>query len=113
MNERLSRADWLFLAVCAAVVAVALFVVINWFSVAFPEASIDFRYDRTSSLRVAAPIVAAQRLNLLGRKHTATFSIDQNAKTLLERALGLKKASLKMNREVRLLRFSHRWIKPM
>ena len=54
MNERLNRADWLFLAVCAAVVAVALFVVFNWFTAAFPEASIDFRYDRASSLRNAS-----------------------------------------------------------
>src|SRR5436853_141375 len=113
MNERLNRADWLFLAVCAAVVAVALFVVINWFSVAFPEASIDFRYDRTSSLRVAAPIVAAQRLDLGGMKHTATFAVDENAKTFLERSLGLKKASDTMRREVRLWWWSHRWFRPL
>src|SRR6059036_2982621 len=99
MNERLNRGDWLFLAVCAAVVAVALFVVVNWFSEAFPEASIDFRYDRASSLRVAEPLLAAQGLDLRGMKHTATFSGDDNARIFLERSLGLAKASAIMRRE--------------
>ena len=71
MNERLNRGDWLFLAVCAAVVAVSLFIAFHWFSEAFPEASIDFRYDRASSLRVAEPLLAAQRVDVGGMKHTA------------------------------------------
>ena len=93
VNERLNRADWLFLAVCAAVVAVALFVVFNWFGEAFPEASIDFRYDRASSLRVAAPLLGAQRVDVRGLKHTATFSGDDNTRIFLERSLGLAEAS--------------------
>jgi membrane protease YdiL (CAAX protease family) len=113
MNERLNRADWRFLAVCAAVVAVALFVVFNWFSEAFPEASIDFRYDRATSLRVAAPLLAAQHIDLGGMKHTATFVTDDNARIFLERSLGLKKASESMRRDVRLWWWSHRWFRPL
>src|SRR5262245_11651175 len=113
MNERLNRGDWLFLATCAGVVAVALFVVFNWFSEAFPEASIDFRYDRASSLRVAQPLLAAQRIDLGGMKHTATFSTDDSARIFLERSLGLKQASALMRREVRLWWWSHRWFKPL
>ena len=111
--KRLNRADWLFLAVCAAVVAAALFVVVNWFGEAFPEASIDFRYDRANSLGVAQPLLAAQHLDLGGMKHTATFSTDDNARIFLERSLGLKKASALMRREVRLWSWSHRWFKPL
>jgi len=113
VNERLNRADWLFLAVCAAVVAVSLFVAINWFTEAFPEASIDFRYDRASSLRVAQPLIDAQRLDVRGMKHTATFSGDDNARIFLERSLGLAKASAIMRRDVRLWWWSHRWFKPL
>jgi membrane protease YdiL (CAAX protease family) len=113
LNDRLNRADWLFLAVCAAVVAVALFVVFNWFGEAFPEASIDFRYDRASSLRVAAPLLGAQRVNVRGLKHTATFSGDDNARIFLERSLGLKSASAMMRRDVRLWWWSHRWFRPL
>ena len=113
MNERLNRADWLFLAVCAVVVAVSLFVAIHWFAEAFPEASIDFRYDRKASLRVAEPLIAAQRLDARGMKHTATFSGDNNARIFLERSLGLAKASAIMRRDVRIWWWSHRWFKPL
>ena len=113
MNERLNRADWLFLAVCAAVIAGSLFVVINWFSEAFPEASIDFRYDRASSMRVAAPLLAAERVDVRGMKHTATFVDDENARIFLERSLGLAKASAIMRRQVRLWWWSHRWFRPL
>jgi membrane protease YdiL (CAAX protease family) len=113
MNDRLTRADWLFLAVCAAVVAASLFVAVNWFGEAFPEASIDFKYDRGSSLRVAEPILAAQRLDARGMKHTATFSADTTARIFLERTLGLAKAGTVMRRDVRLWWWSHRWFKPL
>ena len=109
----MTRSDWLFIAVCAAVVAVSLFVVFNWFSDAFPEASIDFRYDRTSSLRVAQPLLAGQGLDLRGMKHTATFDGDDNARIFLERSLGLAKASAIMRRDVRLWWWSHRWFRPL
>jgi len=113
MNERLNRADWLFLAVCAVVVAASLFVAIHWFAEAFPEASIDFRYDRKASLRVAEPLLATQRLDARGMKHTATFSGDDNARIFLERSLGLAKASAIMRRDVRIWWWSHRWFKPL
>src|SRR5204863_4832094 len=102
MNARLNRSDWTLIGVCLAVVAASLFVVFNWFSAAFPEASIDFRYDRTSSLRVAQPLLAAYGLDLRGMKRTATFSGDDTARIFLERSLGLDKASAIMRREVRL-----------
>src|SRR6266550_3262797 len=113
MNERLNRADWLFLAVCAAVVALSLFVVVNWFSEAFPEASIDFRYDRASSLRVAQPMIDALHADVRGMKHTATFDGDEGARIFLERSLGLAKASTIMRRDVRLWWWSHRWFRPL
>jgi membrane protease YdiL (CAAX protease family) len=113
MNERLDRADWLFLAVCAVIVAVSLFVAIHWFTEAFPEASIDFRYDRKASLRIAQPLIAAQRLDMRYMKHTATFSGDDNARIFLERSLGLAKASALMRRDVRIWWWSHRWFEPL
>src|SRR4051794_37642347 len=113
MNERLNRTDWLFLAVCAVVVAAALFVVFNWFGEAFPEASIDFKYDRGSSLRIAEPLLAAQRVDVRGLKHAATFSGDDNARLFLERSLGLKRAGEVVRGGVRLWWWSHRWFRPL
>src|SRR5436305_14178341 len=113
MTQRLNRSDWLFLAACLAVAALSVFVIVKWFSQAFPEASIDFRYDRNSSIRIAAPLLAGQRVNVRGLKHTAIFSGDDDAKVFLERSLGLGRASKIMQHDVRLWWWHHRWFRPL
>ena len=112
-RERLNRGDWFLIAACLAVVAVSLFVVINWFGAAFPEASIEFRYDRGSSQQLAAGVIAAQHIDTRGMKHSATFDADDEARIFLERSLGLKKTNEILQRDVRVWAWSHRWFKPL
>src|SRR5947207_15865927 len=107
---RLTRSDWLFIAICIAIAAVSLFVVLNWFTRVFPEASIDFRYDRDSSTKIAEPLVAAQ---VRGMKHTAVFDGDDQGKIFLERTLGLARATPVMRSQVRLWWWHHRWFRPL
>jgi membrane protease YdiL (CAAX protease family) len=113
MNERLNRRDWLLIAACLVIAAVSLFVVLNWFSAAFPEASIEFRYDRDSSQPVAARVLAAQHIDTRGMKHSATFDSDDEARIFLERSVGLKKANEILKRDVRVWSWSHRWFRPL
>jgi len=112
-RERFDRRDFVFFAVCAAVAGIALFVIFNWFNTAFPEASIDFRYTRDTSINVALPLLASQRIDVRGLKHAAVFDGDDNAKIFLERSLGLPRASAEMRRDVRLWWWHHRWFRPM
>ncbi|HEY6140829.1 MAG TPA: lysostaphin resistance A-like protein, partial [Thermoanaerobaculia bacterium] len=107
---RLTRSDWLFIAVCVAVAALSVFVVLTFFTRVFPEASIDFRYDRDSSRTIAEPLVAAE---VRGMKHTAVFDGDDQAKIFLERTLGLSRATPVMKKEVRLWWWHHRWFRPL
>jgi membrane protease YdiL (CAAX protease family) len=111
--ERFDRTDWTLFAVCAAVAAISLFVVFNWFSVAFPEASIDFKVDRDGSEQVAAALLASQHVDLRGLKHAATFESDEVARIFLERSLGLQRANEVMRRQVRLWRWTNRWFRPL
>jgi membrane protease YdiL (CAAX protease family) len=113
MNERLNRRDWLLIAACLVIAAASLFVVLNWFSAAFPEASIEFRYDRDSSQPVAARVLAAQHIDPRGMKHSATFDSDDEARIFLERSVGLKKANEILKRDVRVWSWSHRWFRPL
>lgn len=110
MNARLNRRDWLFIAVCAALAAVAIVVVARYFSTAFPEASIDFKYDRNGSKRVAEAFVPAQ---LRDAKHAASFESDSNARIFLERSLGLERANRVMRDQVRVWSWHHRWFRPL
>src|SRR5919206_5210614 len=107
---RLSRSDWLFIAACVAIAAVSTFVVLHWFTRVFPEASIDFRYDRNTSAKIAEPLVAAQ---VRGMKHTVVFDGDDQAKIFLERTLGLARATPVMRKDVRLWWWHHRWFRPL
>jgi membrane protease YdiL (CAAX protease family) len=111
--QRLDRTDWSFLGVCAAIAAVSIFVVVRWFSAAFPEASIDFKVDRAASENVAAQLLSSQHVDYRGLKHTATFDSDDTARIFLERSLGLNKANDVMRRDVRVWRWSHRWFRPL
>jgi membrane protease YdiL (CAAX protease family) len=111
--ERLTRRDWILIAVCIGVVAVSLFIVFNWFYAAFPEASIDFRYDRDTSLPLARRILDAQRIDVRDMKHAALFDGDEIAKIFLERSLGLSTANKLMRTDVRIWWWRHRWFRPL
>src|SRR4051812_4809710 len=112
-REQLTRRDWLLIAACVAVAAVSIFVVVNWFGAAFPEASIEFRYDRGSSEKLADGVLAEQLIDTRGMKHAATFEADDEARIFLERSLGLKKTNEILKRDVRLWAWSHRWFRPL
>jgi membrane protease YdiL (CAAX protease family) len=112
-REQLTRADWFLIAACAAIAAVSIFIVVNWFGAAFPEASIEFRYDRGSSEKLAGGVLAEQLIDTRGMKHSATFDSDDEARIFLERSLGLKKTNEILKRDVRLWAWSHRWFRPL
>jgi membrane protease YdiL (CAAX protease family) len=112
-REQLTRGDWLLIAACVAVAAISIFVVVNWFGAAFPEASIEFRYDRDSSRQIADRVLAAQHIDTRGMKHSATFDSDEEGRIFLERSLGLKATNEILKRDVRLWDWSHRWFRPL
>jgi membrane protease YdiL (CAAX protease family) len=111
--EKLSRRDWTFLAICVAVFAISLAVVLTNFSRAFPEASIEFRYDRSASRTLAERVLRGERIDPSSLRHTAVFDADDAAKIFLERNLGLEKASVVMRQDVHLWFWRHRWFRSM
>ncbi len=111
--EKFTRRDWLLIAICIAVFAVSLAVALTWFSRAFPEASIDFRYDRTASRALAERVLQGEHITVGSLRHSAVFDADDQAKTFLERTLGLAKASTIMRRQVHLWYWHHRWFRPL
>lgn len=113
MNERLTRRDWVLIAVCCAVAALSLFIIFNWFNAAFPEASIDFRYNRGTSLPLAQAVLTAQHIDVRGLDHTAIFEGDDGARIFLERSIGLSRANQVMRHDVRLWWWRHRWFRPL
>src|SRR5438270_5861985 len=113
MIERLTRRDWLLIAACASIAAISIFIIFNWFYAAFPEASIEFRYDRDASLPIARRVLDAQRIDPRGMKHAAVFTGDETAKIFLERTVGLANANRLMRTDVRLCWWRHGWFQPL
>ena len=111
--ERLTRRDWTLVAICIVVFALSLFIVLNYFSRACPEASIEFRYDRKSSGVIAQRLLDAQQIDTRAMKHTAVFDSDDGAKIFLERTLGLEKANEVYKRDVHVWYWHHRWFRPL
>jgi membrane protease YdiL (CAAX protease family) len=109
---RLTRRDWIFIAACAAVALLSALVIGRWFTAAFPEASIDFRYDRAASRAVAEEVLRTQGLVTSGMKHAVVFESDDLARIFLERSLGLERAGELMGRDVLVWYWRHRWFRP-
>src|SRR5579872_217652 len=113
MIERFTNRDRILIGVCIAVAAISLFVIYNWFYAAFPEASIEFKYDRDSSLPIAERVLNLQHIDTGDLKHAAIFMGDDTAKIFLERSVGLAAANRMMRTQVRLWWWHHRWFKPL
>lgn len=113
MREPFDRRDRTLLLVCGAVAVVSILVIVRFFASAFPEASIDFRYDRGSSRALAERVLAAQGIDVRAMKHTALFDADDDARIFLERSLGLDRANAILRRDVHLWAWHHRWFRPL
>jgi membrane protease YdiL (CAAX protease family) len=122
--ESFNRKDYRLILICVAVAITSLWIATRFFNRVFPEASIEFKVNRESSLPIALgfldrlnPSSASLRTassipNLQNYRHAAIFDYDDTAKTFLERQFGLERANQLMGSEIRLWHWSHRWFRP-
>jgi membrane protease YdiL (CAAX protease family) len=100
------------IGIAVAVAAVSLVVVLRFFSRAFPEASIEFRVNRSESERIARQFLEKRGFVLAGYRHAAIFDYDDMAKLYLERTQGLQRMDRLARGPLHLWRWSNRWFKP-
>ena len=85
----------------------------RYFFQAFPEASIDFKVTQQDALQKAKQFLGSLGENVEGYKSTVVFDQDDNAKTYLERQLGLKVANQLMAGAVSTWYWDVRFFKPL
>lgn len=112
MEQRLERSDIRLILVCLALAAVSLLVGTHYFYDAFPEATIDFGITREEARLRGASFLAQRGLDVAGYRQAAVFEFDDEAKTFLERELGLEGTRRVVGDPVRLWRWSSRWFRP-
>jgi membrane protease YdiL (CAAX protease family) len=111
--ERLRASDFRFIAVCVTLLAATTWFSVRNFYRAFPEASIDFRVNRHDGQAVAARFLASRGYRTDGFREASSFRYDDDAKTFLEREVGLEQANRIMGSRVRLWMWSYRWFRPL
>src|SRR5450432_665769 len=113
MKERLRASDYRFILICTALLAATTWFSVRNFYRAFPEASIDFKVSRQDAQNIAARFLSDQGYRLEGYRQAAQFTFDDQAKTFLEREVGLERANRIMGTRVRLWRWGYRWFRPL
>ncbi|MGH9405686.1 MAG: CPBP family glutamic-type intramembrane protease [Terriglobia bacterium] len=112
MTARLTRRQYLIIAIAAAVAAASLLIALRYFSRAFPEATLQLRVDRSGSARIAQRFLTSRGFRLAGYRHAAIFNYDDTTKLYLERTQGLNRMDKLTSGPVHLWRWSHRWFRP-
>jgi len=97
---------WIILGVVGAVFAQ------RYFFRAFPEASVDFHVSRGQAIDRAKQFVASVGENVSGYETAVAFEVDDNAKTYLEREVGLQQANQLMSHELNIWYWDVRFFRP-
>ena len=79
---------------------------------AFPEASVNFKVTRGEALERARNFAESLGNSTAGYRSVIVFGVDDNAKTYLEREVGLKEANRLMASDVNVWHWQVRFFKP-
>ncbi|MGH9353719.1 MAG: CPBP family intramembrane glutamic endopeptidase, partial [Terriglobia bacterium] len=112
MPVKLTKRQYITIAVAAAVAAASLAVALKYFSHAFPEATLHLHVNRSQSETIALDFLASRGFRLAGYRHAAIFNYDDMTKLYLERTQGLTRMNDLTSGPVHLWRWTHRWFKP-
>jgi membrane protease YdiL (CAAX protease family) len=84
----------------------------KYFFRAFPEASVDFHVSRTEALQRAQSFLSGIAEDVRGYRSVIVFDVDDNAKTYLERELGLEQANRLMSSALNIWYWEVRFFRP-
>jgi hypothetical protein len=112
-EARLTGSDKRALILWIIVGIIGLVFAQKYFFRAFPEASVDFKVSRADVQNRAKQFVESLGENLNGYQSTINFAVDENAKTYLERELGLQQANRLMSSELNIWYWDVRFFRPL
>ena len=104
-SEKRALLMWVMLGIAGALFAQ------RYFFRAFPEASVDFRVSRDEALARAQRFVSGLGEDVSRYQSAIIFDVDDNAKTYLERELGLQQANRMMSSELNIWYWDVRFFK--
>ncbi|MCH7763651.1 MAG: CPBP family intramembrane metalloprotease [Candidatus Marinimicrobia bacterium] len=98
MIEKLNLKDKRLITVCLIFSVVSLFITLNYFKQAFPEASIDMDITKEEAQEIAETYLANRGYDVQDYMHAARFGYLDEAKTFLEHQLSAERAGEILNK---------------
>jgi membrane protease YdiL (CAAX protease family) len=111
-GDRLTGSDKRALLLWVLAGVVGVWFAHHYFFRAFPEASVDFRVSRGEALTRARSFVGGLGENVSGYRSSIVFDVDENAKTYLERELGLQQVNKLMSSQLNIWYWDVRFFRP-
>src|SRR5579864_1311483 len=111
-GNRLTGADKRALVLWVLLGVVGLVFAHKYFFRAFPEASVDFKVSRAEALERARQFLGSVGEDVSGYQSAIVFDLDDNAKTYLEREVGLQQANQLMASELNIWYWNVRFFRP-
>src|SRR5258707_9611215 len=111
-GERLSASEKRGLLLWVVLGIIGTLFAYKYFFRAFPEASVDFRVTRPQALKLAQDFVARLGENISAYQSATVFDFDGDAKTYLERELGLQQANQLMSSQLHIWYWDVRFFRP-
>src|SRR5579863_7519856 len=105
-SEKRELVLWVLLGIVGVVFAQ------KYFFRAFPEASVDFKVSRNEALERAQKFIGSLGEDVSGYQSAIAFEVDDNAKTYLEREVGLQQANRLMASELNIWYWKARFFRP-
>ncbi|MDQ5873562.1 MAG: lysostaphin resistance A-like protein, partial [Acidobacteriota bacterium] len=109
--EKLNRKDVRFLIACLAVMVLGAAITALLFQRAFPEASIEFRVNRSEAREAGEKFLRGLGRDLAGTRFAGRFDLEEESKVYLERELGLEGANRFYGTDAKVWRWKMRWFK--
>ncbi|HYL85845.1 MAG TPA: CPBP family intramembrane glutamic endopeptidase [Candidatus Angelobacter sp.] len=111
-SDRLTSSEKRALLLWVAAGILGILFANKYFFQAFPEASVNLRVTREEALERAQKFVNGLGENVAGYRSSVIFDVDDDAKTYLERELGLQEANRLMSSELNIWYWEVRFFKP-
>ncbi|HEY6066915.1 MAG TPA: lysostaphin resistance A-like protein [Thermoanaerobaculia bacterium] len=109
--EKFDSRDRRFLFVCVGVIVIGAALTALLFKRAFPEASIEFRVNRSQARVLGEKFLADLKRPIAGNRFAGRFDVEEEPKVYLERELKLERASRFYGTDAKVWRWRMRWFR--
>jgi hypothetical protein len=109
--EKLDRRDLRFLIACVVVIVGGAALTGLLFKRAFPEASIEFRVNRSQARERGEKFLQDLGRDLARARFAGQFDVEEEPKVYLERELGLERAGKFYGTDAKVWRWKMRWFR--